>query len=70
MNNSLNIKQINQFICVGVIIYRFEDKWNTHIHPSEWQVSEYASYEQWACVEATFPALKMHALLVVRVEGP
>ena len=42
MNNSLNIKQINSFICVGVIIFRFEYKCNTLIDPSE-QVLEYAS---------------------------
>ena len=45
MNNSLNIKKINKFICVDVIIYRFEKKCNTRLDPSEGQVSEYASYE-------------------------
>ena len=41
MNNSLNIEQINQFICVDVIIYKFEEKCNTRLDPSERQVSEY-----------------------------
>ena len=45
MNNLLNIKQINQFTCVSVIICRFE-KCNTRFDPTERQVSEYASYEQ------------------------
>ena len=44
MNKSLNIKQINQFICVCVNTLRFEDECSTCIDPSK-QVWEYA-YEQ------------------------
>ena len=33
MTDSLNIKQINHFLCGSVIIYRFEEKYNTHTHP-------------------------------------
>ena len=40
MTKSVNIEQINQFICVGLIICRFEDKCNARIDPSERQVSE------------------------------
>ena len=37
MTNSANIKQINQFIFVDLIVCRFEDKCNTRIHPSKRQ---------------------------------
>ena len=33
------MKQMNHFICASLVIYRFEDNCNTHIHPIELQVS-------------------------------
>ena len=52
MTNSLNMKQINHFIWVNVIVYRFKNTCKSHSHPSEWIVSEKACYRQWARVEA------------------